>query len=125
MNGEPTPPFSLSPHLRVGGSEGAGLRLEARCLERSLLVRLRYGTRGPDHLQWELYLGGRRLDTELARMGRFRLEDQEDSLQVEIPLHGPGMVFEVRGRAVGTWGPSVGGHAAAPRSSCCDLKNPF
>ncbi|XP_059891789.1 uncharacterized protein LOC132445692 [Gadus macrocephalus] len=74
--------------------EGDRLRLEARCSERSLLVRLHYGARGPDHLQWELYLGGRRLDMELARMGRFRLEDHEDSLSVEIPLHGPGMVFE-------------------------------
>ena len=103
-NGEVTPPPSPYPTPSGGGSEGGRLRLEARCLERSLLVRLHYGARGPDHLQWELYLGGRRLDMELARMGRFRLEDHEDSLSVEIPLHGPGMVFEVGSHGVGAPG---------------------
>ncbi|XP_056156174.1 uncharacterized protein LOC130130490 [Lampris incognitus] len=70
----------------------ASPRLEGRCTTRGVLVMLHYGDRG--EMQWELFLGSRRLDWELVEMGDFRLEAEEDYFSVEIPLYSPGMTYE-------------------------------
>ncbi|XP_072544679.1 zona pellucida protein AX 4 [Salminus brasiliensis] len=46
------------------------------------------------YVQWELYVGQRRLDWELVRLGDYRLKSSDDHLSVEMPLYSPGMTYE-------------------------------
>ncbi|XP_017565357.1 zona pellucida protein AX 4 [Pygocentrus nattereri] len=66
-------------------------RLEGRCTERGIVVLLHYGS---EDVQWELYVGQRRIDWELVWLGGYKLKSEDDHLSVELPLYSPGMTYE-------------------------------
>ncbi|MCI4377373.1 hypothetical protein PGIGA_G00202940 [Pangasianodon gigas] len=65
--------------------------LGGSCTERGVMVVLHYGS---EDVQWELYVGDRRLDWELVQLGGYRLDGGDDHFSVEIPLYSPGMAYE-------------------------------
>lgn len=53
--------------------------------------------------QDHLYLGGHRLDWELVERAGMVVDADEDLLAVEIPLHSPGVTYEVVIRVAKGW----------------------
>lgn len=51
---------------------------------------------GSEDVQWELYVGDRRLDRELVQLGGYKLGGDDDHFSVEILLYSPGVAYEVR-----------------------------
>uniref|UniRef100_A0AAY4EGB6 ZP domain-containing protein n=1 Tax=Denticeps clupeoides TaxID=299321 RepID=A0AAY4EGB6_9TELE len=67
--------------------------VEARCTQRGVQLLLHYGN---IDWQWEVYVGGLRLDWELVELGGYTVSAQVDHLSMEVPLYSPGMTYEVR-----------------------------
>ncbi|KAG7464644.1 hypothetical protein MATL_G00167800 [Megalops atlanticus] len=66
-------------------------RLEGKCSDKGVVVLLYFGNQD---LQWEMYLGGRRLDQELAELGGYVMENEEDYFSIELPVYSLGMAYE-------------------------------
>lgn len=69
-------------------------RVEGGCSDKGVRLQLHYGNMDT---QWEVYVGGRRLDWELVEMGDYALETRQDYFSMVIPLYGLGMAYEVWG----------------------------
>uniref|UniRef100_A0AAY4EFT7 ZP domain-containing protein n=1 Tax=Denticeps clupeoides TaxID=299321 RepID=A0AAY4EFT7_9TELE len=65
--------------------------VEARCTQRGVQLLLHYGN---IDWQWEVYVGGLRLDWELVELGGYTVSAQVDHLSMEVPLYSPGMTYE-------------------------------
>ncbi|CAB1315801.1 unnamed protein product [Coregonus sp. 'balchen'] len=66
-------------------------RVEGGCSDKGVRLQLHYGNMDT---QWEVYVGGRRLDWELVELGDYALESRQDYFSVVIPLYGLGMAYE-------------------------------
>ncbi|XP_010868693.2 uncharacterized protein LOC105010789 isoform X1 [Esox lucius] len=66
-------------------------RVKGSCSGKGVRLQLHYGTMDS---QWEVYLGGHRLDWELVELGGYALETRSDYFSMVVPLYGLGMAYE-------------------------------
>ncbi|KAL0993768.1 hypothetical protein UPYG_G00113710 [Umbra pygmaea] len=66
-------------------------RVEGGCTAKGVRLLLHNGTMDS---QWEVYVGGRRLDWELVELGGYALETRQDYFSMLVPLYALGMAYE-------------------------------
>ncbi|KAJ8276108.1 hypothetical protein COCON_G00078600 [Conger conger] len=66
-------------------------KLEGNCTDRGVKILVRYGNLDS---QWEVYLGGNKLDWALVERGGYVLENRKHYYSLELPLYSVGMAYE-------------------------------
>ncbi|KAJ8266094.1 hypothetical protein GJAV_G00125800 [Gymnothorax javanicus] len=66
-------------------------RLEGNCTVRGVRILVHYGNLDS---QWEVHLGGHRLDWSLVERGGYELETRRDYYSLELPLYSVGMSYQ-------------------------------
>ena len=67
-------------------------RVEGDCTDKGVRLQVHQGNLIS---QWEVYVGGRRLDRELVELAGYELISMNNYSILQIPLYGLGMTYEV------------------------------